>query len=162
MKCYGIGLVMVAATAAIVAAGSARADVPPKSWYGAFPVPVIACDTEEEIAAIAKARDNGHDAMVEKFKELAATLGKGNAPACAYGNVGMVAAGENVPLPDSKDANEAPVSLWALHVGNSDVDFWILYGEVKAADTKPDVPKKADPTAFLFDNWNWIRTLQGV
>lgn len=154
MKQLLIGTAMVAATALVVFAGSARADVPAAGTTMSFP-PSIVCDTKQQIADIAKASaESKGQKFIDKFKEYQALKDAKNEPTCAYQPLQGITLGENVDLGTIYTQSGAAIHGYAVHFGTSQAEGWLLFAE--KIETAPN------HSSFDFRQWDWTRTRQGV
>lgn len=128
-----LAVVMLAWTfflAALLLAGQSHAaqrGPPPNGWYGAFAMPQIVCDTQEQIASIAAAGAKDNDALQARLAELIRFRNEKGESTCAVLDVGPVAVGESIQL-GLVHALQGMNETWAVHIGNAQGDWWILYG----------------------------------
>jgi len=117
---------MVAATALIVWAGSARAQPPEAMTYAAISTPIIACDTHDQVAEIVQAIKDGN--LKEKLTELAAIRDDKGEPACIYSPLATVVFGDSEHVGRIED-HDRGIDAWICRVGNSNREFYLLWGE---------------------------------
>lgn len=118
---------MIAATAIIVWAGSARADPPQAGAYQALSTPVIACDTKDQMKQVIEAIKDGK--LKEKMAELIEIKDEHNEPVCIYSMLEPVAFGESEHIGQIRD-HDKTIDAWVVHVGNERTDFYVLWGEL--------------------------------
>lgn len=127
-----IGLGMIAATLALIfvatrAHAQDYSQPPPSGWYGLFKIPLIACDTKEQIQQIAAAGIEDDKKMADKLMEFHAVTDQYNQPTCVYGlGTSTVAVGESIPLEDVNVSGKK-TKAWAVHVGTRNAEWWLLY-----------------------------------
>lgn len=114
---------------ALCAYSRAQAEPPPNGWYGAFPVPSVACDTKDEIKAIVEAANKGSDELTAMFAKYHDEKNATGEPVCVYGHLEAFAVGESEYLGLSKTMNGQQVKTWVLHAGNEHAEFYVLYSE---------------------------------
>ena len=78
----------------ILTASKAHAIPPESEWYGAFPVPVVACDTKDEIKAIVEAANKGSDELTAAFTEYHDEVNATGEPVCVYRHLEAFAVAE--------------------------------------------------------------------
>jgi hypothetical protein len=114
-KQLAMGGCILAATALIVWAGSARAQPPEAMTYVAISTPIIACDTHDQVAEIVRAvKDNN---VKEKLTELAAIRDDQGEPACIYSPLATVVFGNSEHVGRIED-HDRTIDAWISHVGN--------------------------------------------
>lgn len=87
----------------------------------------IVCDTKEQVADIVSAgRD--HKALEAKFQAHNAKTNPKGEPDCAVAQVGRVVIGESEMLGVNMSADGREVNSYAVHFGNQQGDWWMLYG----------------------------------
>lgn len=135
VKQLSIGSAMVAAAALLVWAGSARAAPPPNGWVGHMEIPVVACDTAQDVKEIADAGNRGPEELNGTFMKYNGRVNAKNEPECVYGDLGMFAVTGSESLGTTKNAKGMPVNAWLVHAKNPNVEFFVLYVE-KVVDEK--------------------------
>jgi hypothetical protein len=140
MNKYLIGGAMIAATLAIIYAGSARAE-PPNMGSGAVMLihPFPMCLTHDAAMEVVKAARKG-DGMT-KLTELNKQVNETGMPQCSFGiPPGPIVFGDSEDEGDMEGKNgtggDAKIHVWLSHVGNIKFDFFLLYVE-KVADETP-------------------------
>jgi hypothetical protein len=123
------GAAFIAAASLVVWAGSSRAEPPPPMWAGAFKVPVVICDTKEQIVAIAKAGQESTEAMLSKYRELAATTNDQGDPTCANSRISYLVVNEREDLGMAHAANGDLMHIWVVHGGTPRGEFWFIYAQ---------------------------------
>lgn len=118
---------MCVAVVGLIFAGSARAEPPASMAFVQLPVPVIACDTKDEMGTIVQAVKNG------TLKETLAQFGKvtddHGEPVCIYSKLGPVVFGDSEHIGKLR-VGEQTIDTWVSNVGNRVAGFYILYGEI--------------------------------
>lgn len=114
---------MVAATLALVWAGSARADPPTDGSLVSFAHPLIVCDKADYLKDLIAAQRKSKDAFDAKSKELIADKKQ-----CFAANVSNVVVGESEDAGTAKWGNLTE-HLWITHVGDAKGEHWLLYEE---------------------------------
>lgn len=122
-----VGGAMVFATIALIFAGSARAAPPDAMSYQSVDVPVVACDTKDQMAQVIDAIKGG--TLKEKLFELAAAKDDKGESVCMYTPLAPVVFGESDHIGRIAD-HDKTVDAWVVHVGNQHTDFYILWGEI--------------------------------
>ena len=117
---------MVAAAALFVWAGLARAQPPEAMTYTAISSPIIACDTHDQIVQVVQAIKD--EKLREKLTELAAITDDRGEPACVYSPLSTVVFRGSEHVGRIKD-HDRTIDAWISHVGNSNTEFYLLWGE---------------------------------
>lgn len=106
---------------------------PGSGWFGSFRAPMIVCDTKDQIASIvaaSKAKPNGAQA---KYGELNAARNARAEPICVVARILNVAVGESEDLGAFQFLGDVWAHGWAVHIGVSDGEGWMLYTQVTPA-----------------------------
>lgn len=126
-----IGATMIAATALIVLAGSARAEEylqpPPEGWSGSFRSQFVVCDTKDQISEIAKLGEATYAPMHDKLTELYQKANGKGEHTCILAPITNMVVGENEDLGFIVDSAGVKSKAWAVHIGNPEGDWWMLY-----------------------------------
>jgi len=118
--------------AALVAYSRAQAQEapvgpPPPGSYVTIRQPMVACDSLDQIKAIADAKAKSDDAAQAKFEEFQGIKDKDGEASCMFGQLRTaVAVGESTELPDLKFGG-TEVQAYAIHVGTSTGDWYVMY-----------------------------------
>jgi hypothetical protein len=160
MRNYLIGTAMVAGTALLVLAGSARAAVPTPGTMAYLPSAIL-CDTLDQVKAIVKvATDSKGKDTINKYLEFQEQKDAKGEPAC-NGQPVMGHVADVVDLGLSFGLNGIPVHAWAIHIVNPSAEAYALFGE--AVEPKTSSVEKPKPVgSFGWDQWNWRRTWQVI
>jgi len=136
-----LGCCVLFATMWLTAANNADALPPPPSSgsFVSFRVPVVLCDTQEQVTAIFEAGKDNAIASRTKFEELRKTRNDKQEPACQFGRVQPVFVVENVDLGQFYNMpGEPKYQAWAVHVSSPRFEGWLLYAipntQLPAAD----------------------------
>lgn len=121
----GAGMCFVAV--ALIFAGSARAEPPEAMAYVQLPVPVIACDSKEEMGTVVQAVKDGN--LKEKLVELMAIKDDHGESVCIYSQIGPIVFGYSEHI-GRLIVGEQTLDTWVSNVGNRHAGFYILYAEV--------------------------------
>lgn len=120
---------MIAAAALLVLIASARADPPPKGWFGSFSGQYIVCDTKDEIRQIAEAGKDDGAKLVAEFKKLADTKNDKGERACVLAPVEEMAVGESEYIGIATAESGTKAKTYAIHIGNQAGEWWMMFGE---------------------------------
>ena len=125
------GAAMIALMAALVyGANKAHAEPPKQGSYDMVTFPAIVCDTKENIQTIAKAGVDDGKKMQAAFEALVAMKDEKGEPTCTIAPpAGPFAFGENEPLGVLHTQDDTLVDAWAVHLGNENGDWWIIWAE---------------------------------
>ena len=111
--------------ALFVLAGPALAEPPPKGYYGNFALPMISCTEREQLVEIFKAGEHdpedGAKAQFDEYRRQGV---------CVVANPGPVAVGEVESLGTFYHSKGKQFLAWALHVGNAQKHWWVMYLEL--------------------------------
>jgi hypothetical protein len=127
MRKYLTPIGMILGTAALVWAGSARAEPPASMTYMTETPALIACDTRPQIDEIIAAIKAGK--VKEKLAEMQNIVDEHGEPVCVYGKLPSVVFGESEHIGQIED-HDRLVDVWVANVGNHNAAFYVLWGEV--------------------------------
>lgn len=138
-----IGAAMIAATGFLVLVSKARAEEylepPPAGWSGSFQNQFVVCDTKEEVAEIANLGKEKYAPMHAKLNELYMKANAKGEHTCILAPITNMVVGENEDLGFIVDSTGVKSKTWAVHIGNPEGDWWMLYAVH---------PKQAEGTAI--------------
>jgi hypothetical protein len=92
-------------------------------WEGGIPVNVVACKTKDQADSIAKAAHDSTEAMLAKYKELAA------AKTCVNSPIPDLVVNEREDFGMGHSANGDMMHMWVVHGGTARGEFWLIYAE---------------------------------
>ena len=127
MRKYLTPIGMILGTAALVWAGSARAEPPASMTYMTQTPALIACDTRPRMDEVITAIKAGK--VKEKLEELSKVTDDKGEPVCVYGNLSSVVFGLSEHIGEIQDRDRL-VDVWVANVGNRNAAFFVLWGEV--------------------------------
>lgn len=88
----------------------------------------IVCDTKDQVADIITGGGHDNKALEAKFHEYNAKIDTKGEPTCDVAQVGRVVVGESEMLGVNMSADGREVNSWAVHIGNEQGEWWMLYG----------------------------------
>lgn len=123
-----IGAGMIAATALLIFAGSARAE-PPKMDDGVVSLPFkfVVCENKSDLQAIVDAARKGD--VEEKFRELNAKFDDKGYSVCGFEAPQAIVFGDSEDVGELITASGERSHGWISHVGNARIEFWLLWSE---------------------------------
>jgi hypothetical protein len=127
MRKYLTPIGMMVGAAALIWAGSARAEPPASMTYLAETPALIACDTRPQMDEVIAAIKDGK--VKEKLVEMQHTVDAKGEPVCVYGNLASVVFGLSEHVGEIQDRDRL-VDVWVANVGNRNAAFFVLWGEV--------------------------------
>ena len=127
MRKYLTPIGIMLGAAALVWAGSARAEPPASMTYMAETPALIACDTRPQMDEVIAAIKEGK--VEEKLEALSKITDEHGEPVCVYGNLASVVFGESEHVGEIQD-HDRVVDVWVANVGNRNAAFVVLWAEV--------------------------------
>jgi hypothetical protein len=129
MNRYRTGSAVMAASLSLVWAASSRAEPPPPMWAGTFAVPIVACDTKEQAAAIANAGKESAEALLAAYQQMSTRVNDKGDPTCANSQIPYLVVSEREDFGIAHAASGDLTHIWIVHGGTDKREFWFIFAQ---------------------------------